>query len=153
MAEKSALPPEEAPEPTAILPDFEDTAELTQDEKTWAALAHASILLALVSGGPLGPIAAFIIWLAKKDESAYIADQAMQSLIYQVAVSVLNWIMWVGIAVLSVVVIGICFIPLGILISLACLVYGVYGAYECSLGKDFRYFLIGDMVNPSAQLH
>jgi uncharacterized Tic20 family protein len=150
MAEKSALPPEKAPEPTDIVPASEDTLELTQDEKTWAALAHASILLALVSGGPLGPIAAFVIWLVKKDESAYIADQAMQSLVYQVAVSVLNWIVWLGIAVLSAVVIGICCIPLGILFSLACLVYGVYGAYECSLGKDFRYFVIGDIVKPSA---
>jgi uncharacterized Tic20 family protein len=150
MADEPTLPPEEAPEPTDIFPAFEDTLEPTQDEKTWAALAHASILLALVSGGPLGPIAAFIIWLAKKEESAYIADQAMQSLVYQVAVSVLNWIMWLGIGVLSVVVIGICCIPLGILISLACLVYGVYGAYECSMGRDFRYFLIGDIVMRSA---
>jgi len=150
VAEKPDLPPEEAPELTDIVPASEYILELTQDEKTWAALAHASILLALVSGGPLGPIAAFIIWLVKKDESAYIADQAMQSLVYQVVVSILNWIMWLGIAVLAVVVIGICCIPLGILISLACLVYGVYGAYQCSLGKNFRYFVIGDFVKPSA---
>ena len=150
MAEKTDLPPEEAPELTDIVAAYEDVLEPTQDEKTWAALAHASILLALVSGGPLGPIAAFIIWLVKKDESAYVADQAIQSLVYQVAVSILNWIMWLGIAVLSAVVVGICCIPFGILISLACLVYGVYGAYECSLGRDFRYFVIGDIIKPSA---
>jgi uncharacterized Tic20 family protein len=150
MAEQPALPPEETPELAGIVLDFEDNLELTQDEKTWAALAHASILLALVSGGPLGPIAAFIIWLVKKDQSAYIADQALQSLVYQVAVSVLNWSVWLGIGVLSVVVVGICCIPLGILVSLASLLYGVYGAYECSLGKDFRYILIGDMLKPSA---
>jgi uncharacterized Tic20 family protein len=149
MAEQTALPPEETPETTDIVPAFEDTLELSHDEKTWAALSHASILLALVSGGPLGPIAAFFIWLVKKDESAYIANQAMQSLVYQVVVSVLNWILWLGIGVLSAVLIGICCIPLGILFSLACLVYGVYGAYECSMGKDFRYFLIGDIIKPS----
>ena len=150
MTEQPDYAPEEAPEVSDIVPVSEDSLELTQDEKTWAALAHASILLALVSGGPLGPIAAFIIWLVKKDESPYIADQAMQSLVYQVAVSVLNWIMWIGIGVLAIVVIGLCCIPLGILVSLACLAYGVYGAYQCSLGKDFRYFLIGDLVKPSA---
>jgi uncharacterized Tic20 family protein len=150
MAEQPALPPEEGSEPIDIVAASEDTLELTQDEKTWAALAHASILLALVSGGPLGPIAAFVIWLVKKDESAYIANQAMQSLVYQVAVSVINWVMWLGIAGLALVLIGICCIPIGILFSLACLAYGVYGAYECSLGKDFRYFLIGDIVKPSA---
>lgn len=149
MAEQPALPPEEAPEPSDIVPAFEDTQELAQDEKTWAALSHASILLALVSGGPLGPIAALVIWLVKKDESAYIANQAMQALVYQVAVSIVNWIMWLGIGLLSAVVIGLCCIPLGLLVSLACLLYGVYGAYECSLGKDFRYFLIGDIVKPS----
>lgn len=150
MTEQPDYVPEEAPGPSDIVPASDDVLELTQDEKTWAALAHASILLALVSGGPLGPIAAFIIWLIKKDESAYIADQAMQSLVYQIAVSILNWAMWIGIGVLAIVVIGLCCIPLGILVSLATVAYGVYGAYQCSLGKDFRYYLIGDLVKPSA---
>lgn len=150
MTEQPDYVPEEAPGLSDIVPASDDVLELTQDEKTWAALAHASILLALVSGGPLGPIAAFIIWLIKKDESAYIADQAMQSLVYQIAVSILNWAMWIGIGVLAIVVIGLCCIPLGILVSLATVAYGVYGAYQCSLGKDFRYYLIGDLVKPSA---
>jgi hypothetical protein len=58
--------------------------------------------------------------------------------------------MWLGIGVLSAVVIGLCCIPLGLLVSLATLLYGVYGAYECSMGRDFRYVLIGDIVKPSA---
>jgi len=70
----------------------------------------------------------------------------MQSLIYQVAVAVLSWIMWIAIAVLSAVVIGICLIPLGILLDLAAIGYGCYAAYVCSLGQEFRYPIIWDLI-------
>jgi len=120
--------------------------ETTSDERTWAILAHVSILLAAITVGLLGPVAAFVIWLVKKEESDYVAKQAMQSLIYQVAVAVLSWIMWIAIAVLSAVVIGICLIPLGILLDLAAIGYGCYAAYVCSLGQEFRYPIIWDLI-------
>jgi uncharacterized Tic20 family protein len=118
----------------------------TQDEKTWAALAHATILLALLSAGPLGPIAAFLIWLIKKEQSAYVGFQALQSLVYQIALVVLNWVMWIGIALLTAVIVGCLCIPIGLAVSLGTIVYGCYAAYECSLGHDFRYVIIGDML-------
>ena len=120
--------------------------ETTSDERTWAILAHVSILLGAITVGLLGPVAAFVIWLVKKEESDYVAKQAMQSLIYQVAVAVLSWIMWIAIAVLSAVVIGICLIPLGILLDLAAIGYGCYAAYVCSLGQEFRYPIIWDLI-------
>ena len=120
--------------------------ELTSDEKTWAILAHVSILLAAITVGLLGPVAAFVIWSIKKDESDYVAKQALQSLIYQIVVAVLSWIMWIVIGVLSAFVIGICLIPIGLLINLATIGYGCYAAYICSLGQEFRYPLIWDLV-------
>ena len=48
------------PPPAGALPD------LTSDDKTWAALSHATILLGVLSGGPLGPLAAFAIWLSNR---------------------------------------------------------------------------------------
>ena len=68
--------------------------QITNDERTWAILAHVSILLGAITVGLLGPVAAFVIWLIKKEESDYVAKQAMQSLIYQIVVAVLSWIMW-----------------------------------------------------------
>ena len=123
-----------------------EETEITSDEKTWAMLAHLSILLAAITVGLLGPVAAFVIWLVKKDESDYVAKQALQSLIYQIVVAVLSWIMWIVIAVLAAFLIGICLVPIGLLINLAAIGYGCYAAYVCSLGQEFKYPLIWDMI-------
>jgi uncharacterized Tic20 family protein len=123
-----------------------EETEVTSDEKTWATLAHLSILLAAITVGLLGPVAAFVIWLVKKDESDYVARQALQSLIYQIVVAVLSWIMWIVIAVLSVFLIGLCLIPIGLLLNLATVAYGCYAAYVCSQGEEFKYPVIWDMI-------
>lgn len=123
--------------------------EITSDERTWAILAHASILLGAITVGLLGPVAAFVIWLVKKEESEYVAAQALQSLIYQIVVGVLSWIMWIVIIVLSILsagLLGCCLIPLGVVLDLAAIVYGCYAAYVCSLGQEFKYPLIWDMI-------
>ena len=120
--------------------------EVTSDEKTWAILAHVSILLGAITAGLLGPVAAFVIWLVKKDESDYVAKQALQSLIYQIVVAVLSWIMWIAIGVLAAFVIGICLIPIGLLLNLAAVGYGCYAAYVCSLGQEFKYPIIWDLI-------
>jgi uncharacterized protein len=117
------------------------------DERTWASLAHISILLAVLSAGPLGPLAAFIIWLAKQDKSPYVRRQAMQALIFQMVAIAVTWGMWLIIGLLSVVLIGLCCIPVGLLVSLLLVVYGCYGGYECSQGRDFSYWLIGDLIS------
>ncbi len=131
---------QQSPPPAGTLPD------LTSDDKTWAALSHATILLGVLSGGPLGPLAAFAIWLIKQDKSPYVRRQAMQSLIYQMVMLVITWSMWLAIGLLSAVLVGLCCIPAGLIISLLAVIYGCYGAYECSQGRDFSYWLIGDLI-------
>ena len=123
-----------------------EETEVTSDEKTWAMFAHLSILLTVITAGLLGPVAAFVIWLVKKDESDYVARQALQSLIYQIVVAVLSWVMWIFIGVLAAFVIGLCLIPIGLLLNLAAVAYGCYAAYVCSLGQEFKYPLIWDMI-------
>ena len=131
---------QQTPPPAGALPD------LTSDDKTWAALSHATILLAVLSGGPLGPLAAFAIWLVKQDKSPYVRRQAMQSLIYQIVMLAVTWSMWLAIGLLSAVLVGLCCIPAGLIISLLSVVYGCYAAYECSQGRSFSYWLIGDLI-------
>jgi uncharacterized protein len=121
-----------------------------EDERTWAMLAHLSILANLVTGF-LGLIAAFVIYLIFKDRSRYVAYQSIQSVIFQLIAWVvggtLAGIVWAVTGVLSAFIVGICMIPLAILISLipvAALVYGIIAAVKCSNGEDFRYWLIGD---------
>lgn len=122
------------------------------DERTWAMLAHLSILINLVSG-ILGPVAALIIYLVYKDRSRYVAYQSLQSLIFQliawVGAGVIVGVSWAIVGVLSAVIVGICLIPIAAIISLlplAALVYGVVAGIKCSQGEDFRYWLVGDWV-------
>jgi len=122
------------------------------DERTWAMLAHLSVLLNLVTG-MLGPVAALIIYLVFKDRSRYVAYHSLQSLIFQLIAWVGGGVL-VGIAaalagVLSAVVIGLlCWPSVAVLalLPLAALVYGVIGGIQCSQGQDFRYWLVGDWV-------
>lgn len=124
------------------------------DERTWAMLAHLSVLLNLVTGF-LGVGAALLIYLMYKDRSRYVAYQAMQSFLFQLLFwaggGVLIGIMWAIVGALSAILVGILLIPIALLITpvllifpLIALGYGIYGSIETSNGKDFRYWLVSD---------
>ena len=122
------------------------------EERTWAMLAHLSILLNLISGF-LGPIAALVIYLVYKDRSRYVAYQSMQSFVFQlvfwVGAGALAAMMWFVSIFFSIVVIGLCLMPVALIISvvpIAALVYGVVAAIQCNEGVDFQYWLVGDWV-------
>jgi len=128
------------------------TYEPTSDEKTWATLAHLSVLVNLFTG-VLGPVIALVIYLSHKDKSRYVAYQALQSLLLQLIVwvggGVLIAVGWIVTSLLIVVVIGLCLVPFAILLSFLPViapVYGVVAAVKTSQGEDFRYWLIGDWV-------
>ena len=99
----------------------------TPDERTWGLLAHLSPLLGSLVGLPfLGPL---VVWLIKKDESPFIADQAKESLNFQIAVLIAVLICTatcVGIIVLPVVIVG-------------ALVYEILAAVEANKGVYYRY--------------
>lgn len=122
------------------------------DERTWAMLAHLSVLLNLLSGFG-GPIAALVIYLVFKDRSRYVAYHSLQALVFQLiwwaGGGALAGITWAISGMLSVVLVGVLLMPLACLFSLlplAALVYGVIGAIQTSQGQDFKYWLIGDWV-------
>ncbi len=148
---------------------------LTQDERTMAALAHASVVLtfviALGSGGLgclLGILVPLLIWLTHKEKSAYVSFQALQATVFQVvsilvmavvlAVSIILIIAgWTVSGALTAILIGLCLMPFVALISvvlalvvlilpLAQLGYGLYAAYETYQGREFRYWLIGEAL-------
>lgn len=122
------------------------------DERTWAMLSHLSILINLITGF-LGPVAALVIYLIYKDRSKYVAYQSLQSFILQLITWVGGGIIiataWIITGILSAVLIGICLIPISIILSLipvAAVVYGIIAAVKCNQGEDFKYWLIGDWV-------
>ena len=122
------------------------------EERTWAMLAHLSILLNLVTG-LLGLVGALAIYLIYQNRSRYVTYHALQSLIFQLFVwlggGILTGISWVITGTLSAILIGLICIPFALVITaipLAGVVYGIIGGIQCSQGQDFRYWLVGDWV-------
>ncbi len=134
------------------LPSGETLTLPTSEERTWAMLAHLSVLANLLTGF-LGPVIALIIYLVYKERSRYVAYHSLQSFIFQliwwVGAGVVAGIAWTISGVLALVLVGCCLMPFALVVSLmpiAALIYGVVGAVQCSQGNDFRYWLIGDWV-------
>ena len=122
------------------------------DERTWAMLAHLTVLANLVTGF-LGTVAALVIYLVYKERSRYVAYHSMQAFIFQlvwwIGGGALTGIAWTFTGISSIALIGLLCIPLACLVSLVPLgtiVYGIIGAIQCSQGQDFRYWLVGDWV-------
>jgi uncharacterized protein len=122
------------------------------EERTWAMLAHLSVLLNLVTGF-LGGITAIIIYFMYKDRSRLVAYHAMQAFIVQA-------IAWLGAGLLSGLFIAfgsvfailvlplLCLIPGFLLLLLIpiSLIYGIIGGVQVNQGKEFRYWQVGDWV-------
>lgn len=135
-------------------------AEISSDERVAAALAHALIIVQTV-----GIIGAAMIWLLQKDKSPYVARHALQAVAYQFV----GLLLWFGALFFYMIVIfgGMGFLamlrprePSGVAFPLffslpMCLIfliwgllilYGLYGAYVALQGRDFRYVIIGPLV-------
>jgi uncharacterized protein len=103
----------------------------TQDERTWGMIAHLSAFAGFVF--PFGNIIApLVIWLARRDQSAFVAAQAKEALNFNISV-VLGWIVC---GVLVFVFIGIL---LGVALGIAWLAMTIIAAIKASEGIDYRY--------------
>jgi hypothetical protein len=130
----------------------ENSISLTSEERTWATLAHLSILLNLVTGF-LGVLAALIIYLVYKDKSRYVAYQALQATLFQLifwaGAGLLAGLVWGLTIPLMIIIVGFCMLPFAILISIvpiAAIVYGVVAGIQTGQGDDFQYWLVGRWV-------
>jgi uncharacterized Tic20 family protein len=159
-------PPQAAPPPAAsspappgqtVVPPAAAPAPLSDsDARTWAMIAHLSVLLNLVTGF-LGVVAALVIYIIFKDRSRYVGYQAMQSFVFQLVfwagAGLAIGAIWAVTGALSAVLIGVLCVPFSLLFTvilglmpIVALIYGVYGGLEANQGKEFRYWLIGDWV-------
>jgi len=117
--------------------------DLSSDERNWAMAAHLCGLLWLL-GGPgliflpfgslvlltiLGPL---IIWRTKGQTMPFVAEQAKESLNFQITVFLLGLVF----AVLAMVLIGFLFLWL---LGVANLVLVIIAAIQTSGGKPYRY--------------
>jgi uncharacterized Tic20 family protein len=104
----------------------------SQDERTWALIAHLSGLVASALGGLsfLGPL---IVWLIKKDQSAFVADQAKEALNFQIAVTIA---LLVSLVIAAATCVGIVLLPV---VGIGSLVFAIIAAMEANKGVAYRY--------------
>lgn len=137
---------------------------VTQDERVLAALAHGSILLGVMTNGVGGIAVALVVWLTQKGKSAYAAGQALQAMVYQIAITVLAWLLWCcwGAAWVALLIppivanpkaydaapppglwfgLFLMIVPLGI--TALTTLYGLWGAVRSLGGHAFKYAIIG----------
>lgn len=127
-----------------------------ETERHWAAMAHLSaILLALLTSwaaGVAGAVAAFVVWLLKKDASPFVAEHAREALNFNLSMviyacsAVAIFIALVGATVFTLGIGLVLTLPAGILLILACvaiavlwLVCSVIATIRAWNGEPYRY--------------
>lgn len=105
------------------------------DERMWAMLCHLSAFSGTVIpfGNILGPL---VIWLIKKDESAFVDDQGKEALNFQIS------ILLYGIG-LALTIIGI---PLVLGVMGFGIVMTIIAAIKANGGESYRYPLTMRLV-------
>ena len=104
---------------------FEPATPPTSDEKTMALVSHLLVLVASF-------VAPLVIYLLKKDESSFVANNAKESLNFQITIAIA-----IGVSVLlMMVLIGFLLI---FAVSLANLVYVIIATMRASEGKEYQY--------------
>lgn len=100
-------------------------------EKTWALIAHLSALAGFIVpfGHIIGPL---VVWLIKKDESAFVDDQGKEAINFQISMTLYA----VVAAILILVIIGI-FLLIGI--GILDIVLVIIAAVKANAGEKFRY--------------
>lgn len=110
-----------------------DVTKPTQEERTWALVAHLGACLAsLVSAGLLSFVLPLVIYLAKREESAFVGDQAKESLNFRITL----FIGYLIGAILTIFLVGFCLL---IVIWIVDLVFGIIAGIKAYDGERYRY--------------
>jgi uncharacterized Tic20 family protein len=131
--------PPPAPPPPAWSPAGPPSpAAADANARQWAMIAHLSALAGLVIGlNWLGPL---IVYLVKKDEHPFIADQSREALNFNLSV----FIYLIASAILIILVIGILLLPA---VAIAWLILTIIAAVRANNGEPYRYPLTIRLVS------
>ena len=113
-------------------PGAAPAAAPTENERTWGMLAHLAALAGLVVplvGNVMGPL---VVWIARSDQSAFVAAHAREALNFNITVVIAS----VACGLLMLVFVG--FI-LGTALFIAWLVLTLIAAIRASEGHLYRY--------------
>ena len=105
----------------------------SNDDKNIATVTH-------LGGTAFSFLPALIVWILKKDDSAYLADQAKEALNFQITVL----LAYIAAGVLSWILIGLLFFPI---IWIVNIVFCIIAAIATSKGETYRYPLCLRLIN------
>lgn len=98
---------------------------ISSEERNWALLAHILCII-------VGVLAPLVIWLIKKDESAYVAEHAKESLNFQISMIIYSFIA----GILCFAVIGFVLLPI---LGVFALVVIIIATVRASKGQIYEY--------------
>jgi len=104
----------------------------TQDERTWGMLSHLSAFAGFIVpplGIVLGPL---IVWLIKRDQSAFVTDQGKEALNFNITVLI-------GGAVCAALVFALVGILLGVALFIFWLAITIVAGIKAGEGVRYRY--------------
>ncbi|MBP6533674.1 MAG: DUF4870 domain-containing protein [Arenimonas sp.] len=128
----------------------DETSSNADDTTKWAGGVHvAALLLALFtswSAGVGGMIAAFVVWLMKKDQSALIRRHAAEAFNFNFSMFIYTLIA-IFFAVMTLGIGLIFIIPLAVVVAIVWIWCTVQAAIAGFDGKDYRYPLTFRIMN------
>jgi uncharacterized protein len=104
----------------------------TENERTWGMLAHLSALTGVVVwllGCIIGPL---VVWLARRDSSAFVAEHAREALNFNITVVL------AALVCMALMLVFVGFI-LGTALFVVWLVFTLIAAIKASEGEHYRY--------------
>lgn len=104
----------------------------SKDERNLAMFAHLSALAGLIFPPGGNVIAPLIVWLTQREKSAFVADQSLESLNFNITVLLTE----IACAFLFIVGIGVL---LSIVVGIAWLVGTILAAVKASEGQRYRH--------------
>jgi uncharacterized Tic20 family protein len=108
-----------------------------ESARQWGMLAHLSAFAGLIVGFSfLGPL---VVYLIKKDEDAFVADQAREALNFNLSALLYFAVASVLTFVLLLVIVGLLFIPLLLAMGVAWVVLVIVAAVAANRGQAYRY--------------
>jgi uncharacterized Tic20 family protein len=108
-------------------------ADISSDDKNIVVLTHlGGILFSFLPG--------LIVWLLKKDDNPYIAENAREALNFQITLMIAYFISWI----LAFILVG--FVLIGVL-WLANIILSIMAAVATSKGESYRYPFALRLIN------
>ncbi|PSG98204.1 DUF4870 domain-containing protein [Thermoplasmatales archaeon SW_10_69_26] len=121
-----------------------------QDATNWAAGAHLASLVVLVGVPPiLGPL---VVWLVKREDHPFVADQARESLNFQISVLIYTIVGGLAALILTIATVGlglIAIVPIAIVFAIGVFLLPIVAAIKASEGRRYRYPLTLRLVSGS----